>query len=258
MINKGDYVTRNSYNNDVIFEVISVNGEECVLKGVDVRLMADALSNDLVKCDYNRVTNDDETDCVDFDLDKKDFFYIPGTILQLDGDKSYLDRCLNFYKELGLNACGVSLKENDMSSKVTYYLNKFKPNILVITGHDAYQKRSIGSKDLYKNSKYFIDAVSTARKYESDKDKLIIIAGACQSNYLALISNGANFASSPGKVNIHVLDPAIIAANISLNEETNYLDLIQLLSKTKTGKNGFGGIKTKGTMLVGFPRNGGK
>ena len=57
-----------------------------------------------------------------------------------------------------------------------------------------------------------------ARKYEKSQDELIVIAGACQSNYEELINSGANFASSPKRVNIHALDPAIIAISIAKTE----------------------------------------
>ena len=45
----------------------------------------------------------------------------------------------------------------------------------------------------------FIKAIEEARKYEENQERLIIIAGACQSNYEELIKSGANFASSPSR-----------------------------------------------------------
>ena len=62
-------------------------------------------------------------------------------------------------------------------------------------------------------------------KYEKSHDKLVIIAGACQSNYEELIKAGANFASSPKRVNIHCLDPAIIALFIATTERSKEIDL---------------------------------
>ncbi|MBQ8234315.1 MAG: hypothetical protein IJZ36_01865 [Bacilli bacterium] len=82
----------------------------------------------------------------------------------------------------------------------------------------------------------------------------MIIAGACQSDYEELIKAGANFASSPRRVNIHALDPAIIAASISLTEVSRDIDLKKILEKTRYGANGIGGIITKGCMYVGYPR----
>ena len=110
------------------------------------------------------------------------------------------------------------------------------------------------NKDEYKNSDYFVDAVKMARKYEKSHDKLIIVAGACQSNYEEIIKAGANFASSPKRINIHALDPAIIASSISLSLKNKPIDLLNILSKTKYGPDGIGGLVTTGTMYVGYPR----
>ena len=93
-----------------------------------------------------------------------------------------------------------------------------------------------------------------AREYESSHEKLIIVAGGCSSYYESLITAGANFASSPKRINIHALDPAIIAAKMSLSDINKDIDLKEILEKTKYGKDGIGGIITKGTMYVGYPR----
>ena len=113
------------------------------------------------------------------------------------------------------------------------------------------KKRADGD---YKNTGKFALAVKEARKYESSQEKLFIVAGACQSNYEELIKAGANFASSPKRINIHALDPAIIASSISLAEKNKSIDLIPMLEKTKYKTDGMGGIITNGTMYVGFPR----
>lgn len=258
MISIGDYVTRKSYGNDIIFEVIEIEGKDCLLKGVDIRLMADAPINDLVVCDRNKRTDDffPKLDMIG-NLDRNEFFYLPGKILHIDGDKSYLNRCMEFYKKSNVLAYGKSVKENDMYKEIPKYLKQYNPDILVITGHDAYFKKrdKTSNNQLYKNSENFCKAVIEARKYEKSSDKLIIIAGACQSNYEELIKSGATFASSPKKINIHALDPAIIATSLSLLDRSEEVDLIPLLSKTKYGKDGMGGLKSKGTMYVGYPRN---
>ena len=51
-IKKGDIVTRNSYNNDIIFTVIKIlkisnNKKIALLKGIDIRIEADAEVQDL-------------------------------------------------------------------------------------------------------------------------------------------------------------------------------------------------------------------
>lgn len=173
-----------------------------------------------------------------------------------DGDEDYLERCINFYKDLNVKAYGITLKESEIYKYVDKYLNEYNPDILVITGHDAYYKKrdDLNNLDNYQNTKNFIQAVKVARKYEKDQNKLIIISGACQSNYEELIKAGANFASSPKRINIHALDPAIIASSIALSVRNKSIDLISLIEKTKYGADGIGGIITDGTMYVGYPR----
>ena len=99
-----------------------------------------------------------------------------------------------------------------------------------------------------------MEAVRIARSYEKSQDKLVIVAGACQSNYEELIKAGANFASSPKRINIHALDPAIIASSVGLSDKNKPIDLIDILNKTKYGHDGIGGIITNGMMYVGYPR----
>ena len=52
----GDLVSRNSYNNDVLFRIVSINNDIAILSGVNVRLEADSLLSDLVISEDN---NDD-------------------------------------------------------------------------------------------------------------------------------------------------------------------------------------------------------
>lgn len=106
----------------------------------------------------------------------------------------------------------------------------------------------------YQNSINFIQSVKSARNYEKSHDKLVIIAGACQSNYEELIKAGANYASSPKRVNIHALDPAIIAVTVALTERSKQINLLELLERTKYGHDGIGGIMGNGLMYVGYPR----
>ena len=254
--NIGDFVTRNSYNNDTIFKIIDKDNNIVKLKGVDIRLFADSPVDDLVKCEY--VLNDEEffnRINVKDNMDRSEFFYLPAKILHIDGDKDYLNRCMEFYKRANIFAVGEHINENDVPIIVGKLLKKYKPDILIITGHDAVNKsKDVNNINNYKNSKNFAKAVFRAREYENSHDKLVIIAGACQSDYEALIKAGANFASSPKRINIHALDPAIIATTLALTEKGYEVDLIELLNKTKYGKDGMGGLKSKGMMYVGYPR----
>ena len=253
MFHIGDLVTRKSYDNDIIFKIIDIKEDIYVLKGVVVRLFADSPSDDLKI--YNSNAIDDFSPEIDGyrSLERDEYFYLPGRILHIDGDNEYLEKCMNFYKKNRLKAYGVYADENNLVKVVDDNLKKYNPDILVITGHDAYYRKK-RSNNNYKNTSNFALAVKEARKYESSHEKLFIIAGACQSNYEELIKAGANFASSPKRINIHALDPAIIAACLAFSDKNNNIDLIKILDKTKYGADGIGGIITKGTMYIGYPR----
>lgn len=257
MIKVGDFVTRQSYNNDIVFEVVGINEDLFILRGIDFRLEADAPREDLVKLEKKILENDEDYTKIVNNLiknDRDEYFYLPGVVMHVDSDKNYMKRCINFYKKANVLAYGIHIEEKDLSTRLPKYLREINPDILIITGHDAYyKKRKEGASD-YKNSNYFIDAVKIARKYEKSNEKLVIIAGACQSNYEELIKAGATFASSPKRINIHALDPAIIATTISLSDRNEELNLMDLLSKTKYGKDGIGGLKSKGMMYIGYPR----
>lgn len=255
----GDYVSRNSYNNDTIFEIIKIDGNKVYLKGVNIRLYADSDVEDLKSEDKKKIEDDEdlvERTSKSFNLDRNEYFYLPGKILHIDGDEDYLNRCLKLYDKLNIMAYGLCIEEDEVSNNILDYLNKLSPDILVITGHDAYYKRKGIKQDLnnYKNSVNFVNAVKAARSYEKSQEKLVIIAGACQSDYEELIKAGATFASSPKRVNIHALDPAIVASSVALSDRNKTFDLIKIIEKTKYGSNGIGGVITNGCMYVGYPR----
>lgn len=252
----GDLVTRKSYNNDIVFIITDIDENDiCYLKGINVRLCADSDMSDLVKA--ARKEDEEEERFIKKindrpKLERNDYFYLPGKILHIDGDDDYLNRCLNYYEKNNLLAIGIKEKEENIALKIKDWIDEYNPNIVVITGHDAYYRK--GDMRSYKNSLNFIKAVKEARKVESSHEKLIIIAGACQSDYEELIKAGANFASSPKRINIHALDPAVLAAKISFTDHSDDIDVKKVLEYTKYGKDGMGGIKTKGTMYIGYPR----
>lgn len=254
MLKIGDLVTRKSYCNDLVFRIDDINDDIYILSGVNIRLCADAPIEDLVKYEQDI---DREEDYIDdnFKLERDDYFYLPGKVLHIDSDDEYLERCLNYYKKVNIWAQGVLKKECELQNSIYNLLNEYKPDIVVITGHDAYyNKNDINDLNSYKNSSFYVDAIKEARRYEKSHQKLVIIAGGCQSDYEELIKAGANFASSPKRINIHALDPAIIAARVSLSNASDDIDLKGILETTKYGVNGMGGIITKGTMYKGYPR----
>lgn len=253
MFEVGDLVTRKSYDNDIVFKIIKIEGDNYLLKGLFIRLFADSPRDDLKI--YNDMTVDDFSPDIDGyrSLERDEYFYLPGRILHIDQDADFMDKCMKFYKKNKLKAFSILSNGNDLIKDVEDGLIKYNPDILVITGHDAYYRKD-KRNEKYKNTSKFVDAVRTARKYEASHEKLAIIAGACQSNYEELIKAGSNFASSPKRINIHALDPAIVAASLAFSDKNSNIDLIKILDKTKYGSDGMGGIITKGMMYIGYPR----
>lgn len=254
----GDLVTRSSYDNDVVFKIIEIDNNIAYLKGLNVRLCADSNVSDLKLIENAKIDDGELIDRMNstISLDRNEYFYLPGKVLHFDSDNEYLDRCMKFYKKLKIMAYGVNIKESDINLEISKYLEDLNPDIVVITGHDVYYKKNgePNNIDNYKNSKNFVKAVKAAREYEKSHDKLIIIAGACQSDYEELIKAGANFASSPKRVNLHALDPAIVASSIALSDKSKPIDLLNIIDKTKYKEEGVGGIITNGTMYTGYPR----
>ena len=69
---------------------------------------------------------------------------------------------------MNVKANGIYIPEPEMSTKILSLLEKFHPDILVLTGHDAlYSKTKSNDKLSYQNSNNYIDAVKESRKYET-------------------------------------------------------------------------------------------
>lgn len=95
----------------------------------------------------------------------------------------------------------------------------------------------------YRNSIYFIETVKEARRYEQDyEESLVIFAGACQSYFEALIQAGANFASSPARILIDILDPLIVAKKIATTDSFKFIKIEDIENELRDGKRGVGGI----------------
>ena len=58
MFKIGDAVTRKSYNNDIVFKIIDIKDKMYILKGINVRLVADSTLDDLVLHDGNTVNDE--------------------------------------------------------------------------------------------------------------------------------------------------------------------------------------------------------
>ncbi|WP_017413553.1 sporulation peptidase YabG [Clostridium tunisiense] len=188
---------------------------------------------------------------------KEMFFGRPGKVLHIDGDPGYLEVCLKTYKQLSIEAVGKVIAEKDQPLEILDLVKEVNPDIVVITGHDGMTKDAPDYMDLsnYRNSRYFVECVSILRAYKSDYDELVIFAGACQSNYEALLDAGANFASSPSRVLIHCLDPVMICEKIAYTNINEIVDLQDAIQNTITGIKGVGGLQTRGKYREGYPKS---
>lgn len=279
-IRAGDIVGRKSYGKDILFRVISIDLESgtAILKGIDWRLLADAPIDDLEVVEdeeaerlrlpffqreqelYRLISDHRRLTQLDRGTEQTDNRFIthPGKVFHLDGDSSYLQICLKQYEKLGIPAVGVRMDEKQMPSKVVALLEEYQPDILVITGHDSYRAGSGGDKhDLknYRHSVYFIEAVKKVRSsYERHRDNLIIFAGACQSYFEGIMKSGANFASSPERVNIHALDPVYVVEKVAFTSIRETIPLLDVIANTTKGNSGIGGIESRGTFRLGMPK----
>ena len=136
-----------------------------------------------------------------------------------------------------------------MYKEIINLIRKSRPNIVVLTGHDSYNNKEIKDLNNYKNTINFLKAVIKIRETYS-LDDICIYAGACGSNFEALIAAGANFASSIDRKNIEAYDPAIVAVLAAITPFNQIIDIKNLYSFSKMKKGSIGGIETYGKMRL--------
>ena len=277
-IKKGDIVGRKSYGKDIIFRVTNIieNPKEkvAILNGIVERIEADSNVSDLELIEKEEVKR--KLKELDNILEKRieksvekyeDRNYkigvitnntrakekiVTGKILHLDGDRKYSEKSYRYYKKLGLNAIVKNIPEYRQPKVVYRLLELYNPDILVITGHDGMIRRNTRYNDIYnyRNSRHFIETVKEARKYDKKRNKnLVIFAGACQSYFEAIISAGANFASSPARILIDFLDPLIVAEKVAQTESYRYITIDDIAYELRDGKDGVSGIGANGKMI---------
>lgn len=293
----GDVVTRMSYNGDIFFKVISIytteDGVEMAeIKGLDVRLAADAPVCDLLKMTPEQVrchrhqfiqrhtshlsrvfgqrrldrgsatqpdtgTAEGNSSETDQNSEVVDFFEVPGRVLHIDGDPEYLKLCLASYRKLNISAWGYAVPEDKQPLLVVNLLKQHLPDILVLTGHDGLLKgkENLGDLESYRNSRYFVEAVKKARQFEMSPDVLLVFAGACQTHYEAILRAGANFASSPKRVLIHAFDPVLVVEKLAYTSFDETVSVNELIRNTITGMDGIGGVETRGKFRRGLPKS---
>ena len=250
-IKNGDIVGRVSYNKDIFFIVRNAkNKQKIILEGLFKRILADSNINDLELVDINEIREQKKIheDKIFMNENRIIAENLPGTILHLDGDKRYSQKSLNYYNKMGMTAIVKNIPEYKQPIYIYKLLDLYRPDILVITGHDGMIQKNSRFYDLYnyKNSKYFIKSIKEARKYERERNNnIVIFAGACQSFYEALINAGANFASSPARILIDIMDPLIVARAVATTDEFQYIRIEDIENELRDGRKGVGGIGAK-------------
>lgn len=285
-IKPGDTVVRKSYEADIFFIVLRISQGRsrepmATLKGLNIRLIADAPLSDLVKVGPHEIEKaKQDTIAVSQEAARKvvlrriseenmrrqrlrasggetlNFLELPGKVLHLDGDQDYLKECLDYYRQLKVPCVGAHVPEEEQPERVVELIEMHSPDILVLTGHDGLMRRR-GSKTTlsnYRSSRYFAGAVRRARQKVTNKDSLVIVAGACQSHFEVLIEAGANFASSPERVFIHCYDPILVAERIAFTPIDTVARASDVVESTITGLKGIGGVETRGQFRLGVPK----
>lgn len=280
----GDIVVRKSYGKDITFKVIDVREkdgkENIILKGINIRIIADSTLDDLEPAkedsgSTDKILNTRVNEAIKKAInirgdlrDKEDksakiknkdelVFGRPGKILHVDGDSEYMETCLKVYKQLYLDAVGKSIPESEQPDVIVDLVKEVKPDIVVLTGHDSVVKNPKDYLDLdnYRNSKYYLESVKNLRNYNSSYDELVIFAGACQSCYERILDVGANFASSPNRVLIHCLDPVFVCEKIAYTRIDKVVSITDVIENTITGIKGVGGLQTRGKYREGYPKS---
>lgn len=255
----GDFVVRKSYGKDIVFYICEINNDIAILKGITIRIIADSPLEDLEKTDISRI----KKELLNFDKELKEVkktkqknFILKrvkikyGRILHLDGDRKYSIKSQSIYKNMGLNVVVKNVAENRQPQVIINLLNRYNPDILVVTGHDGMVKKGHNFNDIYnyRNSKYFIETVRKARMYCGNN--LAIFAGACQSYYEGLMEAGANFASSPARILIDFKDPIIVAGKIAVTEAEQFITIKDFEYELRDGNHGISGTGCYGKKII--------
>lgn len=262
----GDIVARKSYGGDVYFVITDIRNAgsgkpEYVLRGLLYRITADSVGDDLIKqsplgtyINMQREISIYRTQAGQRLLGDRSLHFSryrsrPGKILHVDSSQRFLNMCLEQYRNAGIRAVGIKAAESEQPGMIRSLVQRNSPDILVVTGHDSMKKNERpDSLNSYSHSKYFVQSVKEARQVEPDFDRLCIFAGACQSYYESIMSAGANFASSPGRILINALDPAYVSEKVALTATTAYVTPAEVGSIVISGSKGVSGIDTRGHL----------
>lgn len=159
-VKKGDIVGRISYEKDIIFTVERIirrkDREIAILKGITVRIQADSPIDDLElmqpkkaeeqlrnldKYVEKRIKEQEKSIEIYNDDSRENIIVHTGRILHIDGDRKYSEKSNMYYKKIGLNAIVRNVPERRQPNVIGLLIKRYKPEILVITGHDRDDKK---------------------------------------------------------------------------------------------------------------------
>lgn len=159
-VRKGDIVGRISYGKDILFVVERIiktkeNEDFAILKGLTIRIQADSKVEDLEIIEPKQVEKHVRTleekvskriqryvnNPQDNTFVREKMIVYTGKILHIDGDRKYSEKSRNYYKKIGLNAIVKNIPERMQPPNIVGLLQRYKPDILVITGHDRYDSK---------------------------------------------------------------------------------------------------------------------
>ena len=122
MIKKDDYVTRKSYDNDIVFKVLFIMNNIAYLQGVDIRLIADSYIDDLVKVEQIRNNQTVET------LPIQKGNYLNGKVLHLLALGQ-----LSLTQETTFNSSSAALIISPIEYSSGFLLNLYPPSLPLAT-----------------------------------------------------------------------------------------------------------------------------
>lgn len=250
MKNKLEIVVNKKDNKKILYKIFKEEESEYLLTGINYRIK--------IKVDKKDIENASD-DILNKEKNKNESYFIKqnyrinnkkcllGTVLHIDTDEEYLNKCIDLYNSVGVYVYPMLCKEENISKDLLNKNLNFNPDVIVITGHDYFYGDNKKDVKNYMNSKYYAEAVLSAKqKYPNS----VVIAGACQSLFEILIARGANFASSPRRKNIHVYDPAVIAITVCTTSQKQIVDFEKVGKYISDFKDAFGGVETFGKMKV--------
>lgn len=144
-IKKGTIVSRKSYKDDILFRVEdiinTIQGKYAVLKGISIRIKANAPIEDLnlvdkkiAKEELDKLNEKVESKIIENRTFINNYINILcGKILHLDGDRRYAEKSAKYYRKMGLNAIVKNVPENKQPMVIGNLIRRYKPDVVVIT-----------------------------------------------------------------------------------------------------------------------------